>query len=266
MSRTIVIPDANFTVNRLDVVELGDIIPCTGLEISQDSIAFTAIGATQTLTLTKTPADTTQRVYWSTSNGDVASVADGVVTCIGVGSCTITATCGGQTVSCSVTATVTYSSSDVAWTNGMAILLRDGYDYISNNDDAPKQRTYYVSTNVLNGYRMGANETKFSGKYPIPIPHNSSNIKITYTDWFSRSTQKWALLNSQEMATMAEGAECAKVYAINNDASPSTSGSNKYFNINLENVDPNVDSFIFNLGAATKEASTLSTTITILFT
>lgn len=267
MSRTIVIPDANFTVNRLDVVELGDIIPCTGLEISQSTIAFTAINATQTLTVTKTPADTTQRVYWTSSNENVAMVADGVVTCVGVGSCTITATCGQQTVTCSVSSTVTYTASNVAYTNGLAPLLRDDYDYISNNNDATKLRTYYDPNNTLNGYIMGANPAKYGGKYPIPIPHNASSITVSYHKSFNRTYQKWALLNSQELSTQTSADNpCARVYAINNDVSNPASGDIRSFTISLENVSANVDSFMFMIGSASYDADTLSTDITIEFT
>lgn len=101
MSKAMVIKDANFSTNKLTTVVFGEAKPCTALALNKNSIAFTALG-TDTLTATPTPANTTDSISWVSSNTGVATVADGVVTAQGAGSATITATCGNQTATCSV--------------------------------------------------------------------------------------------------------------------------------------------------------------------
>lgn len=105
MSKAFVINGVNFSVNKLDTVTLNDPKPCTGISLNHSSYSFTSIGATVTLTATLTPNDTTDDLVWSTSNESVATVSNGVVTAVGLGTATITATCGSQTATCAVTAT-----------------------------------------------------------------------------------------------------------------------------------------------------------------
>lgn len=77
-------------------------IPCESVVLSADSLTFIAED-TQTLTANVTPANTSDRVVWSTSDEDVATVSKGIVTPVGNGSCVITATCGNFSDECAVT-------------------------------------------------------------------------------------------------------------------------------------------------------------------
>lgn len=101
MSKAVVIKDADFSANKLTTVVFGSAVPCTALALNKNSIAFTALG-TDTLTATPTPVNTTDSVSWLSSDTSVATVANGVVTAQGAGSAVITATCGNQTATCSV--------------------------------------------------------------------------------------------------------------------------------------------------------------------
>lgn len=61
------------------------------------------IGSTTTLTATVDPANTTDKtITWSSSNDQVAKVSDGVITGVGAGKTTITASCGTASSSCEV--------------------------------------------------------------------------------------------------------------------------------------------------------------------
>lgn len=64
-------------------------------------------GKTESLTVTYNPEDTTddKTVVWSTSDSNVATVKNGVVTAVGVGKATITATVGEKQAKCEVTVT-----------------------------------------------------------------------------------------------------------------------------------------------------------------
>ena len=94
MSKALVIKGANFLANRVEQISVSDPIPCTGIALSQNTIEFTQIGATATLVATLTPTDTTEALSWVSSDEDVATVSNGVVTCTGIGTATITAICG----------------------------------------------------------------------------------------------------------------------------------------------------------------------------
>ena len=60
------------------------------ITIANNSLSFDSIGSTKSITVTTTPSD--QKIAWSSSNKNVATVSDGIVTANGGGNATITAT------------------------------------------------------------------------------------------------------------------------------------------------------------------------------
>ena len=78
-------------------------VAATEITLNTDTIVLTAVNETKTLEATLTPANTTDAVSWSSSNDTVATVSDdGLVTAVGAGSATITATAGAVSDSCTV--------------------------------------------------------------------------------------------------------------------------------------------------------------------
>jgi uncharacterized protein YjdB len=78
-------------------------IPCTQITLSSVQLTFDAIGSTKKITATLVPSNTTDTLYWSSSNNNIASVdQNGNVTSKATGSCTITATCGSKSATCSI--------------------------------------------------------------------------------------------------------------------------------------------------------------------
>jgi uncharacterized protein YjdB len=81
----------------------------------------------ETLTVTYTPANTTdsKTVVWTTSDATKATVANGVVTAVALGTATITATCNGKTATCAVTVAQVNSSdlqvTRIAYTDAGAL-------------------------------------------------------------------------------------------------------------------------------------------------
>jgi hypothetical protein len=78
-----------------------DKIACTGITLNTNALEFTN-KATQTLTATVEPSNTTDKIVWTSSDTTIATVSNGVVRPIANGDCEITATCGTQSASCSV--------------------------------------------------------------------------------------------------------------------------------------------------------------------
>jgi len=91
-----------------------DTISVTGVTLNESS-ATIKVGGTLTLTETVDPLNATEKeVTWTSSNSNVASVADGVVTGVSVGLANITVTTkdGNKTATCQVTVTANGNDDD----------------------------------------------------------------------------------------------------------------------------------------------------------
>lgn len=98
------------------------------------TLSTTEVGKTGTITATVGPANATNKtVTWTTSNAEVATVAKGVVTAVGVGEATITAKAGGETA----TTTVTVVAEEV-------IAATIGYEAVWNE----ARGTWYIKVTV----------------------------------------------------------------------------------------------------------------------
>ncbi len=123
----------NYGSNAIDVVvtaENGDkrtytiniirnadnIVPLKSISLSATSASMFT-GDTKKLTVTYNPSNTTdsKTVTWSTSDKSVATVANGTITAIGVGTATITAKVGAFTATCKVTvsSSTNYTLGDI---------------------------------------------------------------------------------------------------------------------------------------------------------
>lgn len=80
---------------------------CTSIEFDTTEHTFTSTDYDDfTIGVTVTPTDTTDNIIWISSNPNVAKVKNGVVKCIGTGTCQIKAVCGEQSVICTITCEV----------------------------------------------------------------------------------------------------------------------------------------------------------------
>lgn len=110
MSKALKILSANFSTNALAQIEYDEEIPCTGITLDQSTLSFETLEETKQLTPTVSPADSTDIVVWTSSNENVATVSDGMVTIHGIGTATITATCGSYSASASISQTTIKSN------------------------------------------------------------------------------------------------------------------------------------------------------------
>ena len=111
--------NVNFSSVAVDYVTFIEEVPCTGIVLSKNTITVEKAEGAEQLVATLTPADTTDQVIWSTSNENVATVVDGVVTVHGIGTATITATCGEQTATATVTQTTLKAQYDFKVVTGV---------------------------------------------------------------------------------------------------------------------------------------------------
>ena len=131
----------NYTCKQYDMstVDAGmpPYVELTGISIPSSATVYT--GDTQTLTVSYSPADASEKVLtWTSSNTAVATVSsNGTVTPVAAGTAVITATASnGLTASCTVTVK-TINSADYAYLVG---------------SDFRSIRRDYSHANALNGY------------------------------------------------------------------------------------------------------------------
>ena len=85
-------------------------VPATGVTLDKTELSL-AEGESATLTATVEPENATDKaIIWTSSNEDVATVKDGVVTAVKAGKATITAACGAARATCTVTVTAAPAS------------------------------------------------------------------------------------------------------------------------------------------------------------
>ncbi len=101
------------SVMNLTSVANGEVVlyaqwECIVISVEKVTLGKSAVtlteGETTTLTVTVTPDNATDKtVVWSTSDANIATVGNGIVTAVGAGEATITANAGGKSANCVVT-------------------------------------------------------------------------------------------------------------------------------------------------------------------
>ena len=100
-------------------------IPVSSVTMSKNAIEM-KVGDTETLTVTITPSNATEKeVFWTSSNSDVVDVnAEGLLTANKVGKATITAEVGGVKAKCSVEVTPSYIEASAIELDKSEVSLR----------------------------------------------------------------------------------------------------------------------------------------------
>ena len=266
MSKALIIKGANFLANRVEQISVSDPIPCTGIALSQNTLEFTQIGATATLVATLTPIDTTEALSWASSDEDVATVSNGVVTCTGIGTATITAICGEQSAECAVASSVTidmlttYQKNQTIRYSG-SVDLEKNKNWIGLVDPATNAWTFYSTENILGGYRAFL-QTKYAGMYLMSIPKGTKTITAKYPSAFNFSALIAANSNIKSAAGGADG-QCAA--AQKQTRTSTIDGTARTMTLDISNVDAN--GFIFSAVASSEsfDASTVTGDVTVTF-
>lgn len=200
MAKVLVIRGANFSENALDQVELENPVPCESISIpATQTIKY--LGDTATLTATVLPSDTTDAVFWESSDPTIVSVRNGVLTSHKAGTVTITATCGEKSATCAVTAQnyidakLTYS-----WYYNRSGAQKPGEEnkYTPRVSGGPQTMTYggtYNATPTPNANSPHAldYDTLVPGinLYPVMIPDGAVKISITMPNQLIKSSFSW---------------------------------------------------------------------------
>lgn len=172
MARTLIIKNADFSVNKVTTVDIEEDVPCTGITLNKSTSTISHLGDTDTLTATVVPSNTTDSIIWSTNDPDVVTVAGGVVTAIGCGTAEITATCGNASATCTVTV-----EHIATLTTALNMYIGKGINDYLNGGDLENYGLGYSGNGTLYLYALNS-----PGKYPYPIPNGANKISIETDD------------------------------------------------------------------------------------
>lgn len=140
----------------------------TAIHLNTNSLSFGSLNSTQQLTATTTPSG--GAITWSSSNTSVATVSStGLVTSVGYGNATITATSGNVSATCSIAvvqATVTSISAQYA---------QSGTVYNTDSLDSLKS-DLVVTANYSNGSSETVTDYTLSGT----LSTGTSTITVAY--------------------------------------------------------------------------------------
>ena len=202
MAKTLIVKGANYETNALEQVVI-EVIECTGISLNKDTLSIVTTGNTETLIATKTPADTTQPVVWSTSDSNVVTVSNGIVTAVGVGSATVTVTCGNYSASATVNVTEFMDKTILKKISGIYVNATNALSESGNGLTTVQRGSTYQNRGTLAagagdlvaGYVDSSGTEPF---YAYPIPHNAKRVKVTDTgsSAIKKQTICWYNLNT----------------------------------------------------------------------
>lgn len=124
------------------------LVSATGVTLDQTSLAM-RVTETKTLTAKVTPADSTEKMVWASSNTAVATVDEtGVVKAVGVGETTITVTVGSVSATCAVTVSDPIPVTEITLSHAFAKLEPTKQLYLSAtvNADATDKTVTWTSS------------------------------------------------------------------------------------------------------------------------
>lgn len=153
-------------------------VPCEGVSLNKDTLTFESVGETDTLVATLTPYDTTDSVIWASSDDAVASVADGVVTIHGIGSATITVTCGNYSASASIAQTSIKPYGGSKTVDGKIASEQNGIIKITSTAGQSTVGQEY-SADTVSLHAQGGDT---SNVQLIPVPYGATKCKFMTND------------------------------------------------------------------------------------
>ena len=234
---TYTLKDENIACSTLTIVN-----PCTGITLDKDTLTI-ARGETATLTATVEPADTTDKVVWSSKDDSIATVENGVVTAVGLGKTTITAACGDKTASCKVTVT----KATIAGTAN--IYTKEGFFYGATLGASPliTNDGWETAITTIKWYRDGEADSIATGdKYKIgekdigkqlyiivTADKYTGELKSKLTDVIEKATQEAPAkpeIKAEEKKIIVTNPDSKAQYRLNDG----TFGNETEFNVDYD--------------------------------
>ena len=225
MAKTLVIKGADFSVHKLATVIFPDPIPCESISFDQNTYNLTTVDPV-TIDYTVTPADTTDTIYWSSSNENVVTVANGIITVVGMGTATVTATCGEYTATATVTVNIAYIPNWWAWwvaQNGTTITSTESTARIIAIGSGNQATTYETAptsaSDPIKLIKIPSGATKVRVRIPndkITLFANDTVMRIIWAkdEWSGDSNYRNSIKYVSQESTVNPRTNADKTYAI----------------------------------------------------
>lgn len=222
-------------------VNASERIAATEVALNKTTLSL-ALEGTEVLTATVTPADSTDKVVWSSSDDAVATVdQNGTVTGIAAGEATITATAGEVSATCTVTVSeetaevisaVTYSAKDMVYATDTVLLQIDvigaksagdiiytTYDYVDNGGNCTipvAAGEYETLTLTLHGALGTMVQNNADNYYFYCNDTLSPNSVNAYTDYIYTTTVSpvWESDKATLTVGMSDGTDRLSSYTL----------------------------------------------------
>lgn len=211
MGKALVLKNVDFSDVALDQISFEEDKPCTAISLDKNAITVNNAEGTSQITAALTPADTTDSLTWTSSNTNVASVdSSGLVTVHGIGTATITATCGEQTATVTVTQTTIKGQFGTKIAEGYAVgqdsdvlkigaqtgMNAIGQDYNANHNDLQIRYGYAFGSVELIRVPYGATKACIATSNNVDIDISYGFIADT-TDIITKSDKQFPAFVSQ---------------------------------------------------------------------
>lgn len=194
---TVTIPNVTGNIAiTASAIETGQEIHATAISLSPSTVSFNAAGDTSTITPTLTPNNTTDTITsWVSSDTNVATVSNGVITSVANGSATITATTSnGLTATVSVTVSISHG--------GDGITVPNDYSYSMTTPTTFDSNTRQIDTNLkLQSSNAGAYSLVVEWDNPTPITDQIQALMSCGNPVYSGALNGWSVTNNSEGST-----------------------------------------------------------------
>ncbi len=159
-------------------------IVVTAITLNTNSLSFTTLNSTQQLTATTTPSG--GAVTWTSSNTSVATVSQtGVVTSVGYGNATITATSGSVSATCSVAITqATLSSISAVYTQSGTVYDTDSLDSLKSDLVVTATWSNQTTSTVASAdYTLSGTLTEGTSTVTVSYAGKTTTFTVTVTEY-----------------------------------------------------------------------------------
>lgn len=177
----------------------------TAISVNPTTVTLQTIGGTQQLTATTTPSGA--GVSWASSNTAVATVdANGLVTSVGYGSATITATAGRLSATCAVVvAQATLTSISAVYTQSGTVYDTDSLDSLKDDLVVTAHWSNDTTSTVASAdYTLSGTLT--AGTSTITVTYADKTTTFTVTVSATSSAISMPLTIAKTIINMATGA------------------------------------------------------------
>lgn len=220
--------------------------PTETLTINKDSITVDKVGDTDTLIATHTPSSQSDVFTWTSSDTNVATVnSSGVVTVHGIGTATITVTCGQL----SATATVTQTTIKAPYELKTVVDKVPGQHTISGEDftllrvsSTSGQNSVGQAYHDIDNVRVENGQT--NDIECVEVPYGATKVKIKTSDDAAVTISYWYTVDASDIVT------------YNNDDYPKFKNGGTFFNTNNGAAVEHGDAVMFRPTSA--QSATLS--------